>query len=51
MDLTFVRSLITVLAFLCFLGIAFWAYSSHAKKGFDEAAQLPFTEDDEQVSR
>ncbi|MCB1957577.1 MAG: cbb3-type cytochrome c oxidase subunit 3, partial [Rhodocyclaceae bacterium] len=35
-----------VLGFLCFLGIAAWAYSSKAKKGFDEAAQLPFADDD-----
>jgi cytochrome c oxidase cbb3-type subunit 4 len=38
--------LITVVGFLCFLGICFWAYSKHAKSGFDEAAQLPFTDDD-----
>lgn len=46
MDLNDFRILITVVGFLCFLGICVWAYSKHAKSGFDEAAQLPFTDDD-----
>lgn len=46
MDVNDLRSAITVLGFVCFLGICFWAYSRHAKSGFDEAAQLPFTDDD-----
>lgn len=46
MDLNDFRALITVTGLLCFLGICFWAYSKHAKAGFDEAAQLPFTDDD-----
>nr|WP_211163397.1 cbb3-type cytochrome c oxidase subunit 3 [Azoarcus taiwanensis] len=40
------RILITVVGFLCFVGICIWAWSKHAKSGFDEAAQLPFTDDD-----
>lgn len=40
------RSILTVLGFVCFLGICLWAYSKSAKQGFDEAAQLPFTDDD-----
>lgn len=47
MDINDLRTIITVLAFLCFLGICVWAYSRHAKAGFEEAAQLPFTDDDE----
>ena len=46
MDINDLRTVITVLGLLCFLGICIWAYSKHAKAGFDEAAQLPFTEDD-----
>nr|WP_211165849.1 cbb3-type cytochrome c oxidase subunit 3 [Azoarcus sp. TTM-91] len=38
--------MLTVLGFLCFLGICVWAYSKHAKSGFDEAARLPLTDDD-----
>lgn len=41
------RVWVTVLGFVCFLGICFWAYSKYAKSGFDEAAQLPFTDDDD----
>ncbi len=40
------RSILTLLALLCFLGICVWAYSKSAKKGFDEAALLPFTDED-----
>jgi len=45
-DINDLRSILTVIALLCFLGIVAWAYSGHAKKGFDEAAQLPFTDED-----
>ena len=38
--------MLTVLGLLCFLGIVAWAYSGRAKKGFDEAAQLPFADED-----
>lgn len=47
MDVNTLRIGVTVLGFACFLGICFWAYSRHARKGFDEAAMLPFTEDDD----
>lgn len=46
MDINDLRSILTVLAFVSFLGICAWAYSKSAKKGFDEAAQLPFSEDE-----
>jgi cytochrome c oxidase cbb3-type subunit IV len=45
-ELNDLRVVTTVVGFVCFLGICFWAYSKHAKSGFDEAAQLPFTDDD-----
>jgi len=47
MDINLLRSLVTVLAFVAFIGIVWWAYHRRAKKGFDEAAQLPFANDDE----
>lgn len=47
MDANTVRIVITVLGFLCFIGICVWAFSKRAKKGFEEAANLPFTEDEE----
>jgi cytochrome c oxidase cbb3-type subunit 4 len=41
------RTIIVVLSLLCFLAICYWAYrSKHAQAGFDEAAQLPLTDDD-----
>ncbi|GAA5785018.1 hypothetical protein GCM10007860_02730 [Chitiniphilus shinanonensis] len=43
---TLVRVIVTVLAFVCFVGICLWAYSGRARKGMDEAAQLPFLDDD-----
>nr|WP_211169226.1 cbb3-type cytochrome c oxidase subunit 3 [Aromatoleum toluvorans] len=38
--------MITVLCLACFVGICVWAYSRSARAGFDEAARLPFTDDD-----
>jgi len=48
MDINDLRSIITVLSLLTFLGICWWAYSRGSQKGFEEAAQLPFAEDDDQ---
>jgi cytochrome c oxidase cbb3-type subunit 4 len=45
MDLNDMRALLTVLAFVAFLGIVWWAYHRKSRKGFDEAANLPFVED------
>lgn len=50
MEINDLRIVVTVLGFVCFLGICAWAYSKHAKTGFDEAAQLPLTDDDLPVS-
>lgn len=48
MDVNNLRVIITTLSFLIFLGIIFWAYSSRQKSRFDEAANLPFADDDMQ---
>ncbi len=46
MDINDLRSLVTVISFLTFLGIIVWAYGVKSNKArFAEAAQLPFTED------
>ena len=45
MDINDLRTLVTVLAFAAFVGIVWWAYSSAARRGFEEAARLPFDED------
>lgn len=46
MDINTIRSLVTVLAFVSFVGIVLWAYSGRARSRFEEAAQLPFAEDE-----
>jgi cytochrome c oxidase cbb3-type subunit IV len=46
MDINTIRSVVTVVAFLTFLGIVLWAYSSARKSRFDAAARLPFEEDE-----
>lgn len=46
MDVDIARTAITVISFLAFLGICVWAYSSRHKTRFDEAANLPFADDD-----
>ncbi len=40
------RSVITLLCMLTFLGIIGWAWSARRKHDFDEAAMLPFADDD-----
>jgi cytochrome c oxidase cbb3-type subunit IV len=46
MDINFLRGIATVLAALAFVGVCVWAYGSKRKAGFDEAAQLPFADDE-----
>ncbi|MCL7928445.1 cbb3-type cytochrome oxidase subunit 3 [Halomonas llamarensis] len=51
MDTGTFRGLITLVLLIAFLGITWWAYSKRRKPDFDEAANLPFADDDEQPSR
>lgn len=46
MDLESARSLVTVMAFVTFIGIIAWAWSGARRERFDAAARLPL-EDDE----
>ena len=46
MDLNLVRGLITALSLVCFIGIVVWAYRPGRKRSFDEAANLPFADDE-----
>jgi cytochrome c oxidase cbb3-type subunit 4 len=45
-DINTLRSAVTVLAFVSFVGIVLWAYSGRSRRRFEEAAQLPFAEDE-----
>jgi cytochrome c oxidase cbb3-type subunit 4 len=46
MDHATLRSILTVISLLVFVGIVFWAMSSRNQERFSEAAQLPFADDD-----
>ena len=46
MDLNDLRVLITVVSFIVFAGIVYWAYSSRQRARFIEAANLPFVDSD-----
>jgi cytochrome c oxidase cbb3-type subunit 4 len=48
MDLNDLRALATVFTTVAFLAVFLWAYSSKNKARFDEAANLPFADDQEQ---
>ena len=41
------HGLLTLLVMILFLGIVWWAFSSRQKKRFDEAANLPFADDED----
>ena len=46
MDINDLRSLFTVLMFAMFIGIVWWAYSARRQQAFEEAALLPFPDDE-----
>lgn len=46
MDINDLRSLFTVVTFAMFIGIIWWTYSGNRKQAFEEAALLPFTDDE-----
>jgi cytochrome c oxidase cbb3-type subunit 4 len=46
MDINTLRAIVTVLTFGVFIGIVTWAWSRRNQAAFDEAAQLPFRQDD-----
>ncbi|MEM6301133.1 MAG: cbb3-type cytochrome c oxidase subunit 3 [Pseudomonadota bacterium] len=45
MDINDLRGISTVFMLVAFLGLVFWAYSGKRKKSFDEAANLPFADE------
>ena len=46
MDINDLRGLSTAFLFFAFIGLCFWAYSKKRKKAFDEAANLPFADEE-----
>lgn len=49
MDINDLRSIVTVVSFITFLGILAWAFSGRRKAAFDEAARSLM--DDDEFSR
>lgn len=47
MDINTLRTLITAISFIVFIGIVLWAYHSNRKSAFADAAMLPFAGDDD----
>lgn len=45
MDINTLRSLTTVVSFVVFIGIVWWAWSRKRSADFEEAANLPFEQD------
>ena len=46
MDINDLRSVVTVVSMITFLGIVWWAYGVKSnKRRFDEAANLPFADE------
>ncbi len=45
MDINDLRSAVTVVSLLTFLGIVVWAWSRRNRDRFDEAARLPFEDE------
>ena len=46
MDINELRGIHTLLVMAVVLGSVWWAYSAHRRKANDEAAHLPFDDDD-----
>ena len=47
LDINTLRGLATLVLLVAFIGMCFWVYSSKRKKSYDEAANLPFADDDD----
>jgi cytochrome c oxidase cbb3-type subunit 4 len=46
MDINTLRGIATALALIAFIAVWVWAWSGKRKRAFDEAANLPFADED-----
>jgi cytochrome c oxidase cbb3-type subunit 4 len=46
MDINDLRGISTLFLMIAFIGLCFWAYNGKRKKSFDEAANLPFADEE-----
>ncbi len=51
MDINDLRGIGTLLVMIAFISICVWAYSPKRKKRFDEAAHLPFSDENKMNNR
>ncbi|WP_438465215.1 cbb3-type cytochrome oxidase subunit 3 [Marinomonas sp. PE14-40] len=51
MDINTLRSIATVLAFVAFIAVTLWAFSKRKKGDFNEAANLPFDDDEDMPNK
>ncbi len=47
MDINFLRGVATILAMIAFFGVCWWTFGRSRKKQFEDAAQLPFADDEQ----
>lgn len=47
LDINTLRGLATLLLLIAFIGMCFWVYSKKRKKTYEDAANLPFADEDE----
>lgn len=47
MDTGTIRGIVIIVLIIAFAALTFWAYSKRRKPDFDEAANLPFADEDE----
>jgi cytochrome c oxidase cbb3-type subunit 4 len=46
LDINTLRGLSTLLLLVAFIGLVFWVYSGRRKQQYDDAAQLPFADEE-----
>ncbi|MCB1841770.1 MAG: cbb3-type cytochrome c oxidase subunit 3 [Halioglobus sp.] len=46
MDINDLRGISTVFMMIAFIGVCIWAYSKKRKQEFDDAANLPFADEE-----
>ncbi|MDE1252180.1 cbb3-type cytochrome oxidase subunit 3 [Vibrio aestuarianus] len=51
MDIGTIHSIWTIVLFVCFIGVVFWAYGKNRKARFDEAANLIFADEPPKTSK
>ncbi|AIU66802.1 cytochrome C oxidase [Vibrio coralliilyticus] len=51
MDIGTIHGIWTIVLFVCFIGVVWWAYGKSRKSRFDEAANLVFADEEQTPSK